>query len=153
MIFSEFALPANPPGAVPLDRAQIWKGLEQKARDAVPYVAAITECRVIDEISDSVFDREVLLHGQRYVERVWLGEPDRVVFTRTDGPVLGTITNEVLESDGELTLRFGFALVIRPGDDLPVTEEELSVQMTAAYQAAVESTLAAVRAQVVEPAR
>lgn len=153
MIFSEFALPANPPGAVPLDRAQIWKGLEQKALDAVPYVAAITACREIARLSDTVFDREIELGGQRYVERVWLGEPDRVVFTRTEGPVLGTITNEILEVDGELTLRFRFALVIRPGDDLPVTEEELSVQMRAAYQAAVETTLAAVREQIVEPVR
>jgi hypothetical protein len=153
MIFSEFALPANPPGAVPLDRAQIWKGLEQKALDAVAYVAAITACREIARLSDTVFDREIELGGQRYVERVWLGEPDRVVFTRTEGPVLGTITNEILETDGELTLRFRFALVIRPGDDLPVTEEELSIQMRAAYQAAVETTLAAVREQIVEPVR
>ena len=110
MIFSEIRLPANPEGEAPLTLEQVWKGLEQKARNAVPYVEAITECRVIHEESDTVFDREVLLGGARYVERIWLGEPYLVVFTRTAGPVLGTIINEILEEDGELSLRFQFAL-------------------------------------------
>ena len=108
MIFSEIQLPANPEGEVPLTLEQVWKGLEQKARNAVPYVEAITECRVIHEESDTVFDREVLLGGARYVERIWLGKPYLVVFTRTAGPVLGTIINEILEEDGELSLRFQF---------------------------------------------
>ncbi|RTL66144.1 MAG: DUF1857 family protein [Pseudonocardiaceae bacterium] len=154
MIFSELTLPANPPGAVHLDRARIWEGLEQKARDAVPYVEAITECRVIENVSDTVFDREVLLAGSIYVERVWLGAPDRVVFTRTAGPVLGAITNEILEdANGELSLRFQFALAVAPGTDLPITEAELATQMVSAYQAAVETTLAAVRARIAEPVR
>ena len=153
MIFSEMLLPANPSGATPLDRAQIWQGLEQKAVDAVPYVEAITACREIARLSDTVFDREIELGGARYVERVWLEAPNRVVFTRTDGPVLGTITNEIVEHDSELGLRFRFALVIRPGDELPISEAELAEQMVGAYQAAVETTLAAVRTRVAEPAR
>lgn len=153
MIFSEMQLPANPPGASPLDRSQIWKGLEQKAVNAVPYVEAITACREIARLGENVFDREIELGGARYVERVWLEPGNRVVFTRTEGPVLGTITNEIVDNDGELGLRFEFALVIAPGTDLPITEEELSAQMTTAYKAAVESTLAAVRDRVAEPAR
>lgn len=148
MIFSEMTLPANPPGLTPLTREQIWAGLEQKARDAVPYVEAITECRVIDELSDSVFDREVVLGGARYVERVWLEAPTRVVFARLDGPVLGTITNDILEDDGELAMRFQFAVTVRPGAALPITEQELSTQMSTAYEAAVASTLAAVRSRL-----
>jgi hypothetical protein len=148
MIFSEMELPANPPGLAPLTRDQVWVGLEQKALDAVPYVEAITACREIGRLSETVFDREVELGGARYVERVWLEAPNRIVFARLDGPVLGTITNEILEEDGELTLRFQFALVVRPGDALPVTEQELSTQMVSAYQAAVETTLAAVRARL-----
>jgi len=153
MIFSEMAVPANPAGARPLDRAQIWKGLEQKAVDAVPYVAAITACREINRLSDNVFDREIELGGARYVERVWLEPQNRVVFTRTEGPVLGTITNEITEQDGELGLRFKFALVISPGAELPITEEQLSAEMVTAYKAAVESTLAAVRERIAEPVR
>ncbi|MFC5138983.1 SRPBCC family protein [Actinomycetospora rhizophila] len=153
MIYSELELPANPPGATPLDRDRIWQGLEQKALDAVPYVEAITGCREIARHSDTVFDREIELGGARYVERVWLDAPHRVVFTRLDGPVLGTITNEITEDDGELGLRFRFALATRPGDELPITEEELSRQMVAAYRAAVETTLAAVRARTAEPVR
>lgn len=153
MIFSEMQLPANVPGAAPLDRSQIWKGLEQKAVNAVPYVEAITHCREIARLSDTVFDREIELGGARYVERVWLEPENRVVFTRTEGPVLGTITNEITEQNGELGLRFKFALVIAPGTNLPITEEDLSAQMTTAYMAAVEATLAAVRERIVEPAR
>ncbi len=148
MIFSEIRLPANPEGLAPLTLEQVWQGLEQKARDAVPYVEAITSCRVIAKDSDTVFDREIELGGARYVERVHLAAPRLVVFTRLDGPVLGTITNEIVDDDGELVLRFQFALTARPGDELPVTEAELAAQMTTAYQVAVETTLAAVRAQL-----
>jgi len=153
MIFSEMQVPANPAGAARLDRAQIWQGLEQKALDAVPYVEAITSCREINRLGPTVFDREIELAGARYVERVWLEEPNRVVFTRLDGPVLGTITNEILEDGDELALRFQFALAIRPGDELPVSEDELARQMVTAYQAAVETTLAAVRDRIAEPVR
>ena len=153
MIFSEMQVPANPAGAARLDRAQIWQGLEQKALDAVPYVEAISSCREINRLGPTVFDREIELAGARYVERVWLEEPNRVVFTRLDGPVLGTITNEILEDGGELALRFQFALAIRPGDELPVSEDELARQMVTAYQAAVETTLAAVRDRIAEPVR
>src|SRR5947209_17672154 len=148
MIFSEMALPANPPGAVPLTRSQIWQGLEQKAVDAVPYVEAIISCREINRLSDTVFDREISDGRARYVERVWLEPQNRVVFTRTEGPVLGTITNEITEENGELGLRFKFALVISPGAELPITEEQLSAAMTAEYKTAVESTLAAVRERI-----
>ena len=153
MIFSEMQVPANPAGAARLDRAQIWQGLEQKALDAVPYVEAITSCREINRLGPTVFDREIELAGARYVERVWLEEPNRVVFTRLDGPVLGTITNEILEEGDELALRFQFALAVRPGDELPVSEDELARQMVTAYQAAVETTLAAVRDRIAEPVR
>lgn len=149
MIFSEMKLPANPPGLARLTRDQIWEGLEQKALDAVPYVEVITACRVINRLSDTVFDREAEIGGVRYVERVWLEAPNRVVFGRLDGPVLGTITNDILEEDdGELSVRFQFALTVRPGDALPITEQELSAQMISSYQAAVETTLAAVRARL-----
>lgn len=146
MFFSETRMTANPPGAVPLNRDQIWRGLEQKALDAVPYVEAITECRVIDRDSDTVFDREVTIGHDRYIERVWLEPPNRVVFARLDGPVLGTITNDIVEDGDALAVVFQFALTVRPGDTIPVTEQELSAQMVSAYETAVETTLAAVRA-------
>ncbi|AEY85501.1 hypothetical protein SHJG_0221 [Streptomyces hygroscopicus subsp. jinggangensis 5008] len=148
MIFSQMRLQANPDGLAPLTREQIWRGLEQKARNAVPYVEAITACRVINEVSDTVFDRQVLLGGARYVERVWLVEPRIVVFTRLEGPILGTIVNEIIEEE-ELSLRFQFALTVGPGEDASVTEEDIAAQMTSAYQVAVETTLQAVRAQLV----
>ncbi|WP_063765810.1 AtaL-like protein [Streptomyces cellulosae] len=148
MFFTEIRMAANPPGAAPLDQDQIWQGLAQKALDAVPYVEAITECRIIDRKSENLFDREVTIGGHRYVERVWLEAPSRVVFARLEGPVLGTITNEIVKDGDELTLAFEFALTVRPGHKIPVTEQELSSQMAAAYRTAAESTLAAVRASL-----
>ena len=34
MIYSTATVPVNPEGATPLTRAQVWKGLVLKARDA-----------------------------------------------------------------------------------------------------------------------
>jgi hypothetical protein len=68
------------------------------------------------------------------------------VFARLDGPVLGTITNEIVTDGDALTIVFQFALTVRPGDSIPVTEQQLSAQMVSAYRSAVETTLAAVRA-------
>ncbi|HZZ48251.1 MAG TPA: hypothetical protein VFE65_15335 [Pseudonocardia sp.] len=72
---------------------------------------------------------------------------------RLDGPVLGTITNEILKEGGELELPFQFALAIRPGDRLPITEAQLSHEMVTAYRGGFETTLAAVRVRPREPAR
>ena len=97
-------------------------------------------------MSDTVFDREVELGGARYVERVWLGSlPGRLHPDRRARP--GHDHQRDTEQDGELGLRFQFALVA-PGTDLPITEAELSDQMKTAYVAAVQSTLAAVRSEL-----
>lgn len=42
--------PINPPSAtLKLTRAQVWSGLEKKARDPQRFVPAITECEVTDQ--------------------------------------------------------------------------------------------------------
>jgi len=42
--------------------------------------------------------------------------------------------HEIVDDDGELGLRFQFALTARPGNELPVSETELAAQMTSAYR-------------------
>jgi hypothetical protein len=45
-----FTAPINPPNASPkLTRAQVWTGLEHKARDPVRYVPIIAACKVVEE--------------------------------------------------------------------------------------------------------
>lgn len=45
-----FTAPINPPSAsLKLTRAQVWSGLEKKARDPKRFVPVITECEVVDE--------------------------------------------------------------------------------------------------------
>ncbi|WP_416399636.1 AtaL-like protein [Burkholderia sp. LFS038] len=86
-------------------------------------MSSVSSCTVIARISDTVFDREIVLRDQAYTERITLHEPSRVVFTRITGDVPGTIANEIEGDDDDLRLRFSFALVVstvEPGS----TEEE-----------------------------
>jgi hypothetical protein len=144
MIFVSHQLPVNEPGQPHLDRAAVWDGLVMKANNALPFVPAMTFCEVTQRLSDTVFDRDIDFRGDRMTERITLEEPHRVVFTRTAGPVLGTIANEI-EGDDELFLRFSFALVVTGvlgGSD---EEKKYAEGMTGDYLKAVAATLAAMR--------
>lgn len=148
MIFVTHRLPANQDsqsGEVAVNRRALWDGLVLKANNALPFVAAMSTCTVTHRLSETVFDRDVEVRGQPHSERVTLEEPHRVVFTRTAGPVLGTIANEIEEEGGELFLRFSFALVITGVEGGSPQEREYADGMTADYLQAVASTLEAVR--------
>ena len=135
MIFSEMQLPANLAGAARLDRVADLEGPRAEGRR--------TPCRTSrrspaaarsTRLSDTVFDREIELGGARYVERVWLGRANRVVFTRTEGRSWARSPTRSSRTDGELGLRFQFALVIAPRHQLPISEDELARQMVTAYR-------------------
>src|SRR5262245_57949567 len=113
MIYVSHHLPVNGTGYPHLSRAAVWDGLVLKANNALPFVPAMTYCKVVQRHSDSVFDRDIEFRGQRFTERITLEVPYRVVFTRIAGPVLGTIANEIEGADGDLRLRFSFALVVQ----------------------------------------
>jgi Domain of unknown function (DUF1857) len=144
MIFVTHSLPVNEPGEPAVTREMLWDGLVAKAGNALPFVKVMSHCEVIERHSDTVFDREIKLHGQAFTERITLEKPHRVVFTRLSGPVLGTIANEI-EGDGELSLRFSFALAIADAPAGSPAEREYADTMTQDYLDAVASTLAAVR--------
>lgn len=138
-------LEVNPPGSgVPLNRAQVWEGLVNKARNAVPYVAAISRCEVIEESGDR-FIREVELHGETLQELITLFPEERVEFVRISGNARGIIRN-VIEQEGDrlfLRFTFDFTLVgVAPNSD---KEREFAAGMQASYLAAVNSTLKAIR--------
>lgn len=150
MIFVTHALPVNEPGEPLITRDALWDGLVRKAENALPFVPAITDCTVTARYSETVFDRDIVLQGRAFSERITLEHPHRVVFTRIAGPVLGTIANEI-EGDGEggdptaLTLRFSFALVVAGEPGGSAGEQAHADQMTGMYRGAVAATLDAVR--------
>ncbi len=149
MIYVSHALPVNEPGRPRVTRDDLWRGLVAKAGNALPFVAAMSRCEVLEHHGENVFDRSISFRGQDFVERITLEEPHRVVFTRLSGPVLGTIANEIEGEDsgdaGDLALRFSFALVVQGVEGGSAEERTYADGMTADYLKAVASTLDAVR--------
>jgi hypothetical protein len=145
MIYVTQALPVNEPGQVQLTREQVFAGLTLKANDALPFVPAMTRCEVINRISDTVFDREVEFRGQSFTERITLWSPNRVIFTRIAGAVLGTIANEI-EGDGEtLQLRFSYGLIVQGLEPGSQEESDYAAGMKGDYLKAVGATINAMR--------
>jgi hypothetical protein len=146
VIFVSHALPVNVPDEPRLDRQNVWDGLVLKANNALPFVPSMTFCEVTERHSDAVFDRDIDFRGQRFTERITLEAPYRVTFTRIAGPVLGTIANEIESTDdGDLTLRFSFALVIHGVVGGSAEEQAYADSMTGDYLQAVAATLNAMR--------
>jgi hypothetical protein len=146
MIFVSHALPVNVPDEPRLTPANVWDGLVLKANNALPFVPAMTYCEVTQRHSDTVFDRDIDFRGQRFTERITLEAPYRVTFTRIAGPVLGTIANEIESTDdGDLALRFSFALVVHGVAGGSAEEQAYADSMTGDYLQAVAATLNAMR--------
>ena len=145
MIYVSHVRPVNVPGEPHLTRTAVWDGLVLKANNALPFVPSMTYCNVVNRLSDTVFDREIDFRGQRFTERITLQQPNRVIFTRIAGPVLGTIGNEVEGPDDDLSLRFSFALLVEDAEGGSTAEQEYADSMTGDYLKAVEATLTAMR--------
>ena len=149
MIYSTATVPVNPQGETPLSRAQVWGGLELKARDARLFLppGLCTRCVVVEE-SQSHFVREATIGGADLTEIITLEPQSKVTFFQAAGPREGAIINELFEDDaGELQLRFYCYLGLR--DKAPGGTEEQAEQAQFdsedGYQAALLSTLKRVR--------
>jgi Domain of unknown function (DUF1857) len=145
MIFVSHALAVNVPGEPTLTRDDVWAGLVSKANNALPFVPTMSECEVVERLSDTVFDRDIVFRGQSFRERITLEAPHRVVFTRTAGPVLGTIANEIEGEGDDLQLRFSFALTVDGVPGGSASEKDYADGMTQDYLKAVAATLDAMR--------
>ncbi|VVM82514.1 hypothetical protein PS647_02391 [Pseudomonas fluorescens] len=136
---------------VNLNRSQVWEGLASKARNAVPYVSAITECNIVEDLGDR-FIREVVLHGERLQELVILSTEQQVEFVRLSGNARGIIKNVIEEENGELYLRFSFDFSL-PGVPAGSEKElEFATGMQNSYLDAVRSTLQTIRNKVSQSA-
>lgn len=132
---------------VSLNRSQVWDGLVSKARYAVPFVSAITECVVVEE-QDNTFIREVVLQGERLQELVLLTHEQQVEFVRLSGSARGIIKNVIEEEGGQLYLRFTFAFSL-PGVPAGSEKElEFAEKMQKSYLGAVRSTLQTIRGKI-----
>jgi hypothetical protein len=138
-------IPVNEPGQPVLTRSDVWKGLVMKADNALPFVPAMTHCKVLDRESDTVFVREIEFRGERCRERITLTPEQRVEFVRLDGSVLGTILNLIEEDDSGLGLRFSFKLKLDRVADGSAEEIEYGKVVEKDYLKAVDATLAAIR--------
>src|SRR5215218_1242683 len=115
MIYSTATVPVNPDGETPLTRAEAWRGLERKARDARLFLPAglCTRCDVVEE-SPTHFVREATIAGQDLREIITLDQQSKVTFFQATGPREGAIINELFEDEaGQLQLRFYCLLGLR----------------------------------------
>lgn len=151
MISVSKSVPVNPEDAdVLLTRADVWRGLEAKANDALPFVPSMTAC-VVKERHENLIVRDIEFRGERFSERVTLEPQARVLFERTAGSVLGSIVNEIREDDaGRLELRFGFALELQGVEAGSKQEQDYADTMQGDYLKAADATLAAIRRWVRE---
>jgi Domain of unknown function (DUF1857) len=125
---------------------QLWQGLVRKAEDPMPFVRAITACRVVDRGPDW-FVREIELRGETVRELVTFEKPTVVRFVRLSGRVAGTIENRIVRArDGGLELRFTFHLEPRDLEAGSIAEREFASMMRESYLAAINSTLERTRA-------
>jgi hypothetical protein len=133
-----------------LNRDQVWKGLELKAENALPFVPKMTKCDTIER-GDNYLVRDIVFRGEPARERVTFYPKRMVQFDRLSGSTLGTIKNEIEEdASGELSLRFTFSLEKEGILPASAEEEVYAKQMEGDYLGAVQATLTAIRRWVKE---
>ncbi|TBZ07612.1 SRPBCC family protein [Rhizobium leguminosarum] len=154
MIYSTATVPVNPEGETPLTRAEAWKGLERKARDARLFLPAglCTRCDVVEE-SPTHFVREATIAGLDLREIITLEPQSKVTFFQAAGPREGAIINELFEDeDGQLQLRFCCYLGLRGKEPNGPEEQAEQAQFDGetGYKAALLSTLKRTRELLAE---
>ena len=149
MIYSTATVPVNAAGETILTRAQIWAGLELKARDARLFLpeGLCTRCDVIEE-SPTHFVREATIAGADLREIITLEPEHKVTFFQAAGPREGAIVNELFEDEnGALQLRFYCYLGLRDRAAGGPEEQAEQAQFDSeiGYRAALLSTLTRTR--------
>ena len=145
MIYSTATVPVNPEGATPLTRAQVWKGLVLKARDARLFLPPnlCTRCEVVEESATHIV-REATIAGGDLREIIAFAPEKKVTFFQGTGPREGAIINELFEDDaGALQLRFYCYTGLRGKKPFGPEEQAEQAQFDSdkGYKAALLSTL------------
>ena len=138
-----YAIEVNPEGILPVLTAdQVWKGLEMKAVDALPFVPGMTRCEVIERAGNTLL-REISIPGGDFVERITFHAPVQVQFERVGSN--GFIQNTISDSERGLLLTFTFGLSFAGTEPGSVEERKAGENMRGSYIAAVKATLDRVR--------
>jgi hypothetical protein len=138
-----YAIEVNPEGASPtLTAAQVWRGLEMKAENALPFVPGMTKCEVVERKGNTIL-RDITFKGDDFKEFITLLAPVQVQFERVGSG--GFIQNTISESEKGLMLSFTFGLPF-PGTEPGSSEEKAKGEsMRGSYVGAVGATLKTVR--------
>jgi hypothetical protein len=141
-----YAIEVNPEGVSPrLTADQVWKGLEMKAENALPFVPVMSRCEVVER-GDNTLLRDIRVGDDEFQEFITFHAPVQVNFERVGSG--GFIQNTISESEKGLLLTFTFALPFpgtRPGS---AEEKAKGESMRGSYIAAVAATLKRVREMV-----
>ena len=108
MIYSTATVPVNPEGEIPLTRAQAWRGLVLKARDARQFLPPdlCTRCVVVEDSGTHIV-RDATIGGNDLREIITFEDEAKVSFFQASGPREGVIVNELFDdAAGALQLRF-----------------------------------------------
>ena len=152
MIHSTATVPVNPPGAVPLTRAQAWAGLVLKARDARLFLppGLCTRCDVVEEGAAHIV-RDATIGGADLREIISFEAEHKVSFFQATGPREGVIINELFEDEsGALQLRFYCYLGLRGKPPGGPEEQAEQAMMDNGYRGALLSTLQRTRELLAE---
>ena len=119
-----------------------------KAENPVPFLDAMSACNVIERGNNWLL-RDFTLRGEDMQERVTFEPEERVTFVRTKSSAMGTVMNEIIETnDGQMGLRFTFSLDVEGMEDGSAEEAKFADRMSKSYFQGVESTLAEIRRRV-----
>jgi Domain of unknown function (DUF1857) len=139
------SFPVNVPGEPLLGRAEVWHGLELKARNALPFVKRMQKCVVLEE-HDGWLVRDIEIRDEKHRERVTFTPQEQVRFDRIDGPTTGYILNQIQADEaGELQLRFTFRLHRKDMTPGGPAEVAYFAQVEDQYADAVRTTLTQIR--------
>ncbi len=144
------SMEVNPPGVRPaLSLREVWRGLEIKSEDPVPFVPGMESSKIVERTDDG-FVREVVVRGQTFHEALTFTPPVQIRYKRMKGEDSGWIMNTLSEGPAGLLLTYTIALSftgVWPGTEV---EKEKGDEVLFNYANALRQTLEAIRAQAVE---
>lgn len=154
MIYSTATIAVNPEGEKPLTRAQIWKGLVLKARDARRFLPPdlCTRCEVVEESTTHIV-REATIASDDLREIIAFEAETKVTFFQVTGPREGAIVNELFVDEvGALQLKFYCYTGLRGKTPNGAEEqaEQRQFDSDKGYKAALLSTLKRTRELLAE---
>ena len=131
-----------------LTQTDVWRGLVLKGENAMPFVPVMEACDVAERGNEGGADwlvRQIRIAGNTMHEKVTFHTEHTVEFERLDGINRGTILNEILDQNGELTLRFSFTLAREDMEDGSEEEKAYAAGMEDTYLKAVQSRIDTIR--------